>query len=119
MPGRTVEDAEYWKGSPTKYRPASEETTPRSCKGIPSPSKMGRSIHEKSFPNPVHQITLVTSRTRPSARTGRPSRTPATFDTRSTPAARSSFGLIRTRMSPLPASFTITRRPIGVRIVST
>jgi hypothetical protein len=42
MPGRTVEDAEYWNGNPTKNRPAAEDTTPRSCVGIPSPSKIGR-----------------------------------------------------------------------------
>ena len=58
-------------------------------------SKTGRSIHEKSGAKPVHQITFATSRTCPSSSTGRPSRTPPSVGTRSTPAAVRSFGLTR------------------------
>src|SRR5215212_4738790 len=71
-PGRTSDDTAYWKSSPTKYRPGSPTTTPRSCKGRPSSPKMGRSIQGNSSLNPVHQITFDTSRTRPSSSVGRP-----------------------------------------------
>ena len=72
--------------------------------------KTGSSIQEKPGWNPVHQMTLATSRTRPSASSGRPSRTPITRATRSTPAAASSAGFTRTsgvaareQLGPAPA----------------
>ena len=118
-PGITSEPAEYWKNSPTKYKPGSVVTTPRSCRSSPSSPKMGRSIHDRSWRKPVHQITFATSRTRPSSSTGFPPRTPTVFGTRWTPPARICFGLTRTNMSPWDAYFLFALRPIGVRIVIT
>src|SRR6266511_2682527 len=89
------------KNRPTKYKPGSLSTITRRWIGsLLSSSKTGRSIHEKSGRNPVHQMTLPTSRTRSSSSMGRPSRTPTTRGTRSTLAAARSLGLIRTCGAP-------------------
>ena len=59
---------------------------------------------------PVHQITFVTSRMRPSCKTGRPScdaRPHAA--TRSTPAAARSFGFTRMSGPPWQTTFGLTR----------
>ncbi len=87
---------------------------PRSCSGSPSSAKTGSSIQAKSGTNPVHQITFVTSRSRPSSSTGRPPRAPTVLGTRSIPAAVKSFGLTRASGRPRARNFRRTIRPIGV-----
>ena len=96
-----AEEAAYRKCRPTKYRPGWPSTTPRRCTGAPCSPTPGRSIQEKPGSNPVHQMTLATSRTRPSSSSGSPSRTPATRATGRTPAAARSRDLTRTRGRPL------------------
>ena len=83
-------------------------------------SKTGRSIQRKSGPNPVHQITLATSRTRrPRAAAGRRVRR-SRAATRSTPARMRSFRLTRASGSPrldscLPG-LSADRRPHGQHV---
>src|SRR6266511_3974744 len=68
---------------PTKYRPASFATMPRSWRGSVAPMT-GRSIQSNACRNPVHHTTFSTSRTRSSSSKGTPFRAPITRPTRST-----------------------------------
>src|SRR5215204_1918966 len=107
------------KNSPTKYRPGSDPTMPRSCTGTPSSAKTGRAIQAKSGTNPVHQITFATSRSRPSSSIGRPLCAPVVLGTRSIAAAVMSFGLTRASGRPRECNLCRAIRPIGVFTVST
>jgi hypothetical protein len=84
-----------------------------------------RSIQSKSGSDPVHQITLATSRSRRSSSTGRPPRVPVVLGTRSIPAAVRPFGRMRASgrhrewRPPSIWNFCRTARPIGVLTVST
>jgi len=95
------------------------ETVDRSSEARPmtgprlSRPKTGRLIQENPGSNPVHQITLATSSTRPSCSTGKPSFTPTTRGNRSIPACSRCFDL--TRISGVPfCGPPCTFRPIGV-----
>jgi hypothetical protein len=124
-PPTSDEASAVWKTSPTKYRPGSDPTMPRSCTGPPASARTRRSIQSKSGTHPVHQSTLATSRSRPSSSTGRPPRAPAVLGTRSIPAAVMSLSLTRAsgrpREWPPPPMWNLCRtaRLIGVFTVST
>ena len=52
-------------GRPTKYRPGSASTTPRSCLGQPASSKTGRSIHPNSARSRYSRSRSTRSHSRP------------------------------------------------------
>ena len=80
---------------------------------------MSRSIQPSPGANPVHQMTLATSRTRPSSRAGKPFRTWVVLGSNSTPAAARSLRLVRTSGAPLAKNRGMALRPIGDARVST